>query len=278
MTGGDLAPSSTGEPECDARKLLVERLPSPGMRLGAFAVVGALAVIVLAVLPTAAWAAPVNGTVTTCANTSTCAFAFNTTAGTGWAKTGAGKISFQLPGEAKASYNLSYATYIARLTGTYTYWTVGNFLGTDVNTGYVVYGTTNTNFTITAHCSRGCSYTYTTDNGTIVFRFTRAEQTATAVSCTPSTINVAAKTNCTVTVTNLWNGSYVPTGKVHLTSPQTGAFANHGTCTLSSGKCSLSWHPFDNTGGYVGLLAKYGGSTTFYPSSGSTTVTVTGGG
>ncbi|MCI4332650.1 MAG: hypothetical protein L3K01_02805 [Thermoplasmata archaeon] len=223
-------------------------------------------------------AAPVNGTVTNCLNSAACTFTFNTSAGTGWANTTNGRMSFQLPGEAKASYNLSYSAYIEKLTGTYTYWTIGNFYGTDVNTGNVVYGTTNTNFTITAHCSRGCSYTYTTDNGTVVFKFTRAELTSTSVSCSPSSFYVAGKTTCTITVANLWNSSNVPTGKIHLSAPGLGTFTNHGTCNLTAGSCTLKWHPLDNTNGYVNIAAKYNGNFAFYPSTGSTTVTVNGGG
>jgi hypothetical protein len=239
---------------------------------------GLVGLLILAILPITGATAPVNGVVTTCSSTSSCTFIFNTSAGAGWAKTGSKLISFQLPGEAKTSYNLSYSTYTARLTGYYTFWTVGNFVGTDVNSGKVVYGTTNTNYTITAHCSRGCYYTYTTDNGTIVFHFTRAELTSTSVSCSPSSINVASKTTCTAKVTNLWNASNVPSGKIRLSSGGLGAFANHGSCTLAAGQCSLTWHPFDNTGGTVTISATFPGSSAFYKSNGSTTVGVTGGG
>jgi hypothetical protein len=235
--------------------------------------------ILVALVPVAGATAPVHGTVTTCKATSLCLFKFNTTAGTGWANTTNGKMSFQLPGEAKASYNLSYSTYIGSLIGTYTYWTVGNFYGTDVNTGWVVYGTTDTNFTITAHCSRGCYYTYTTDNGTIVFHFTHQELTSTSVSCNPSSIDVASKTNCTVTVTDLWNASHIPTGKVWFFSAGVGTFSNHHTCNLSAGQCSITWHPSDDTGGTVTISVIYGGvASAFYKTTGSTHVVVTGGG
>jgi hypothetical protein len=245
------------------------------MRIARLAWAGPVALLLLALLPVSGATAPVHGLVTACTSTGTCKFVFNTTAGTGWANTTSKGLSFQLPGEAKASYNLSYSTYIAKLTGTYTYWTVGNFLGTDVNTGKVVYGTTNTNFTITAHCQRGCWYTYTTDNGTIVFHFTQAELTSTSVSCTPSSITVPGKTTCTAKVTNLWNSSHVPTGKVHLSGGSLGAFANHGNCNLTAGQCSLAWHPFDNTVGYVAISANYyPGGPVFYRSSGSTTIVV----
>jgi len=188
----------------------------------------------------------------------------------------------KLPGESTTSTNLTYWTYIERLNGTHTYWTIGTFYGTDVNTGKVVYGTTDSNYTITCHGHSGrgggCTYTYTTDNGTIVFHFTNAELTSTAVSCTPSSIQVSSKTTCTVTVTNLWNSSKVPTGKVHLSTAGLGSFSNHGTCTLVSGKCSLTFHPSDNTGGAVTISATYAGSSAFYKSGGSTSVYVNGGG
>src|SRR5579863_2615323 len=131
------------------------------MRLARLAWMAPAALILLALIPMSGATAPVNGVVTTCSSSAVCSFTFNTSAGTGWATVGstAKTISFQLPGEAKASYNLTYSTYVGSLIGTYTYWTIGNFYGTDVNTGNVVYGTTDTNFTITAHCQRGCTYT-----------------------------------------------------------------------------------------------------------------------
>jgi hypothetical protein len=248
------------------------------MRILRLALIGSVGLLLLALLPVAGSAAPVHGQVTKCLSTATCSFVFNTTAGTGWATTTSTLMSFQLPGEAKASHNLSYGTYTARLTGTYTYWTIGNFVGTDVNTGKVVFGSTSTNFTITAHCHRGCSYNYTTDNGTIVFHFTHSELTSTSVSCTPSSIPVATKTTCTATVTDLWNSSNHPTGKVSLSSGGLGAFSTTtGSCTLKAGTCSLTWSPFDNTVGKVTISATYAGYSGFYKSSGSGSVTVTGG-
>jgi hypothetical protein len=252
------------------------------MRFSRLTWAGPLGLILIALIPAAGAMAPVNGTVTTCTSTSACAFVFNTSAGTGWATTTNKVISFQLPGEAKASYNVSYSTYIARLTGTYTYWTVGNFLGTDSNSGKVVFGTTNTNYTITCHGHSGrgggCTYTYTTDNGTIVFHFTQAEQTSTAVSCSPSGVTVPGQTTCTATVTNLWNASHVPTGKIHFSSQGLGSFASHGNCNLTAGACSLKWTPFDNTVGSVTISANfYARGTAFYKSSSSTVVGVING-
>ena len=238
--------------------------------------------LLVALVPVAGAATPLHGVVTTCSSRTSCQYVFNTSAGTGWAKTATTVISFQLPGEAKASTNVSYSTYIARLTGTYTYWTVGSFLGTDVNTGKVVYGTTNTNYTITCtgHSGRGggCTYTYTTDNGTIVVRFTQAEQTSLALSCSPTSINVAAKTTCTAKVTDLWNSSHIVTGKVHFSSGGLGSFSNNGSCSLTAGQCNLTFRPFDNTVGTVTITGSFLGNTEFYKSKGTATVSVTGGG
>jgi hypothetical protein len=191
-------------------------------------------------------------------------------------------LSLQLPGEAQASYNLTYSTHIGSLIGTYTYWTVGNFLGTDVNTGKVIYGTTDTNYTITCHGHSGrgggCTYTYTTDNGTITVRFTQAEQTSTTLSCSPTSIDIASSTTCTAKVTNLWNSSNTPTGKLHFSSSAGGKFSNMATCTLSStGSCTFTWHPSDNTCGSSTIAATYVGTLHYYKSGGSTVVGVTGG-
>jgi hypothetical protein len=253
------------------------------MRNRILALAAPIALVILALLPTAGATAPVHGTVVNCTTRTDCTFAFNTSAGTGWANASGSALAFQLPGEPLASHNLSYSTYIARLTGTYTYWTVGTFLGTDVNTGHVVYGTTNTNYTITCHGHSGrgggCTYTYTTDNGTIVFRLTSKELTSTSISCSPTSVNVGSHATCTVRVVDLWNASHIPTGHLRMTSPGTGSFSHRGSCYLSSaGSCTFTWHPADNDVGSIALYATYYGNTTFYPGTATATETVTGGG
>lgn len=236
-----------------------------------------------AVLHPATLPAPIQGTVTNCTSTVTCVYSFKTSAGSGWANsTGSStlteRMALQLPGEHLASYNLSYSTYIARLTGTYTYWTAGNFVGTDVNHGYVVYGTTNTNYTITCvgHSGRGggCSYKYTTDNGTIVVDFTRAEITSTSIACSPTSTSPGGKVSCTVTVTNGWNASKYPTGTVRISSGNTGSVSNKGACLLSSGSCTFTYVPADNTCGSVVLSATYPGTSAFYKSASSISISV----
>ncbi|HEV2450212.1 MAG TPA: hypothetical protein VGU43_07400 [Thermoplasmata archaeon] len=227
---------------------------------------------------------PVSGKVVICKSTVVCTYAFNTSKGTGWANvtasySGPALMALQLPGEKKASHNLTYTAYIAKLTGTYTYWTVGNFLGTDVNSGHVVYGTTNTNFTVTCHGHSGrgggCTYTYTTDNGTIVVHFTVAAITSTSVACSPTFTSPGAKVSCTVTVTNGWNASRYPTGKVTVSDGNTGSLSlTNSTCSLSKGKCSFTYHPADDTCGNVVIAASFVGSPTFYKSAGAETIQI----
>lgn len=224
---------------------------------------------------------PLHGLVTSCKSASVCAFSFNTSAGTGTASGSPPSMSLQLPGEGVVSTGLSYSTYIQKLTGTYTYWTVGNFAGTDANTGKIVYGTTNTNYTITCvgHSGRGggCGYQYKTDNGTIVVFFTNAEQTATSVSCTPSTLAAGNSTLCTVTVSDTANSSATPVGNVSLSQAygSTIGFANGGLCRLASGSCSVRYSAPDEQLGTVPITASYPGTPSFYASSGRTSVYVT---
>jgi hypothetical protein len=257
-------------------------LPAGSVHTRLLALWAPVALLGIMLIPATAATAPLHGTVVNCTTRTDCTFALHTGAGTGWANATGATLSFQLPGEALASYNLTYSTFIARLTGTYTYWTVGSFLGTDVNTGHVVYGTTNTNYTITCHGHSGrgggCTYTYTTDNGTIVFKLTNKEPTATSVVCSPTTLYSGSRASCTVTVVDLWNASHLPTGKVHLATPGLGSFSSAGTCYLTrAGNCTLTWHAGDNTLGTVTLSATYYGNTTFYKSTGSATEDVLGG-
>ncbi|HEV2318041.1 MAG TPA: hypothetical protein VGV89_10800 [Thermoplasmata archaeon] len=227
--------------------------------------------------------APVHGLVTNCTSTVDCTYAFNTSAGAGWAKStgftlNSERMAVQLPGELLASSNLSYSTYIAKLTGTYTYWTVGTFVGTDVNSGYVVLGTTNTNYTITCvgHSGRGggCTYIYTTDNGTIVVKFTHQELTSSSIVCSPTSFYVVQKTTCTVSVTNDWNASLLPTGTVRISDARLGSLSDKGACALVNGTCSFTFRPFDNTCGSVVIWATYPGASAFYRSLASTAVDV----
>jgi hypothetical protein len=260
------------------------------MRPLTLVMVGTVGLLLLAILPYAGATATASGAITTCSSNWSCDFVFSSWAGTGWANGTSGgylysgSLSLRLPGEATTSTNLTYWTHIQTVssnysTGNTTYWTIGTFVGTDWNTGKVVYGTTDSNYTATCHhVYRWCHYTYTTDNGMIIVQFTRAEPTSTTISCSPTTIAVAGKTSCTVTVLNLWNSSNYPTGKIHLSSTGGGSFSTKASCTLSStGTCTFTWHPADDTCGSSTLSATYGGTTFYYKSGGSTLIGVTGG-
>jgi hypothetical protein len=230
--------------------------------------------------------APLHGVVKSCSSASSCDFVFNASGVLGWANASPPSMSLRLPGEALTSTGLSYSTYTASLIGTYTYWTVGHFVGTDVNTGKVVYGWTNANYTITCygHSGRGggCTYTYTTDNGTIVVNFTQAEQTTTSATCAPSTIAPGSSSVCTATVNDTVNASTVPTGNVSFTGSfgSTAEFSNGGVCVLASGSCSVLYTAPDEQLGTVGVVATFAGTPSFYISAGRTSIYVssTGGG
>jgi hypothetical protein len=246
-----------------------------------------LVVALLALLPAAGATTPVTGTITSCSSNWACDFVFNTSVGHGWANGSStgyltpGTLSLKLPGESSTSTNLTYSTFIERLTGTYTYWTVGSFLGTDVNTGTVVFGTTDSNYTITCHGHSGrgggCTYTYTTDNGSVAVTLTSAEMTATTLACSPLTLT-SGKVTCTATVTNLWNSSNVPTGKLHISFPYGGKPTSKGVCTLSSsGSCKFSWTAGPNLCGAYTIVVTYSGSHAYYTSTASKAINLTDG-
>ncbi len=223
----------------------------------------------------------VQGVVTSCASASSCDFVFNVSGVLGWANASPPSMSLRLPGEALTSTGLSYSTYTASLTGTYTYWTVGNFVGTDVNTGKVVYGTTNTNSTITCygHSGRdgGCTYIYTTDNGTIVVHLTQADQTATTVACVPSTIAPGSATVCTATVNDTVNATSKPSGNVSFAGAygSTANFSSGGLCTLVAGSCSVTYTAPDDQLGTVPITATFLGTPSYYTSGGRSSIYVT---
>jgi hypothetical protein len=127
-----------------------------------------LAVLIFALLYTNAYASTqLTGTATTCTGLATCSYTISTNSGSGWAKTTASSISFQLPGELEATYWPAYSTQVISVTGT-TYNVTGTFSATDVNTSKIVSGSTNTIITVTKHCGyKGCTTKYTLVSGTI---------------------------------------------------------------------------------------------------------------
>lgn len=237
-------------------------------------VAAAFLLLVVSALPVASAApAPLQGSVRSCSNTYTCSYALNSSAGTGTATTTYNSISFRLPGETNTTRG-SYSIHGGSVNGS-VHWTVGTILATDVNTGKVVVGTTDTNISITVSCSRGCTTTYTLINGTITLQPTRADPTATSVSCTPSSFGAGHATVCTASVTDLSNSSAVPTGTVAFGAGLPGHWLNKlHTCTLVAGSCSVKFRAGDNSVGALRMTADYRGVTAFYLSAGTATVYV----
>lgn len=223
----------------------------------------------------------VDGTATSCTGLGACSYTITNGTGSGWATTSTAfgsVISFLLPGEQLATRNQPYSVHTVSVSGS-VYNEAGSFTATDANTGKIVSGTTNTQVTVTQHCSRtGCYYTYALVSGTITFNLTNVDGTVTTVTCNPSTFNAGGSTKCTATVTDKANPSKFPTGAVTLsTSPYSyGTFSNKGTCTLSSGSCSVQFTPFDNSVGNIPINAVYKGNSVYHISSASTVVVVLG--
>jgi hypothetical protein len=107
--------------------------------------------------------------------------------------------------------------------------------------------------------------------------------TATNVSCSPSTVVAEQSTTCTVTVTDTAGSDQTsPTGTVVFTSNGPGSFGSSGQCTLapasgSSASCSLTYTPSSTTANPVRtdtVSAKYGGAATHASSQGTADVSV----
>ena len=187
-------------------------------------------------------------------------------------------VKFQLPGEAKSTTSQPYTTNTLGQSGN-TYHVGGSFTAIDANTGKVVTGTTDDYIVRIQHCSRtGCYYTYSLTSGTIAFTLTNVDGTATSVACNPATFPAGGSTTCTVTVKDLANSGSFPPGSVAFAISTYGEYGTFTppSCALSSGSCSVSFRPSDNSVGTIGITASYPGDSSHYMSSGSTTVSVTG--
>ncbi|MDA4130741.1 MAG: hypothetical protein OK457_08215 [Thaumarchaeota archaeon] len=222
-------------------------------------------------------AANITGTAVSCSSTVACKYVVKTSTGSGSANTTAfGRISFKLPGEAKATLNQPYSDHATSVSG-YTYTMAGSFVAIDANTGKVVTGTTNTVVTVNVRCSRGCSYTYTLVRGSITFTPTNQDGTTTTVSCNPGSFQAGGSTLCTVKVTDVSVPSNIPTGTVSFSTSvgQFGTFSNGGTCTLSAGSCSVTFTPNEEQVGYMHIYVSYGGDVSDYVSTTSTLLSIT---
>jgi hypothetical protein len=219
----------------------------------------------------------ITGKATGCTSTVNCVYTIKTINGTGWATTTSGTISFQLPGELKSTSG-PYTSKVVSLTGYYLYHMAGSFTVTDANTEKIVTGTTNTFIQITAHCQRGCTYTTTLINGTITFNLTNKYGTSTTVTCSPSSVAFGGSSTCTATVNDTSFVGSIPTGTVAFTTSSTllGTLQPN-QCTLTSGSCSVKFHANLEYPGTATISGSYKGDSLHYKSSGSSSVTVTGG-
>jgi hypothetical protein len=242
-----------------------------------FVLIAVVVLLAVAILPTAS-AGPSHavGTATRCTSTVSCSYTINGSSGIGWAYTGYNSISFRLPGEGNATYGGAYSVHSIAVNGS-VYDMQGSFLVTDVNTGKIVTGATNTNISVTVYCHyKGCTYTYKLINGTIAFRATHFDATSTTFSCSPSSIKAQHSTSCTVTVKDLANSSVNPSGNVSMQTRIAGVghFANKGACTLSNGTCTLKFTTTDEFVGTATLYANYHGTPAYYKSQGTAFVYV----
>lgn len=96
-----------------------------------------LALVLLMLVPTAAYGSgSIKGKATKCTGTAACSYTISSSSGIGWASTTfafSGLISFQLPGESKATYNQPYSIQVVSVVGP-TYTVKGTFAPIDANT------------------------------------------------------------------------------------------------------------------------------------------------
>ena len=230
---------------------------------------------------------PDTSTATSCSSFYACKYTITTSKGTGSASTyyyfynyaANTEATYQLPGQAASTTSQPYETSVLGNTGN-TYHVGGSFIAIDANTNKVVDGTTDDYIIQTQHCGpHGCWYTYALSSGTIKFKLTSLDATTTSVACNPSTFPAGGSTRCKVTVADVANSKSFPTGSVSFSltiSGQAGTFTPP-TCKLSSGSCSVSFAPSDETVGTIDIAASYPGDTAHYLSAGSTQVYVSGG-
>ena len=203
---------------------------------------------------------------------------FNLTDGNaaGFVKFIGASVSFELPGETTTT-NTGYVGSITYTPHGSYYHVIGKFVATDASTGQVVKFATDVWIIATGHAGRGGGITYSLHNGTITYTLTGQDPTTTTVACNPSSFAAGHSTTCTVTVTDNTHSANLPTGTISFGTSYGayGTFSNGGTCTLSSGSCSVVFQTGQEFGGTIPIYATYAGDGTHYQSSGSTSLYVT---
>jgi hypothetical protein len=180
-----------------------------------------------------------------------------------------GTVYFRLPGEASVTIASGVYSGQAVLSGSSStagtlYHVTGTFSATDVNTGKVVTGSTDTVVGIKGHSGRGGGITFTLVTGQITLDPTNKYGTSIAINCAPQSFLLGMSTTCTATV----SGGSSPGGDVtFLQSGGTGSvsFPNPATCTLASGSCSLTL--VGTSPGNPVIQAAYSGDTNNLASS-----------
>jgi hypothetical protein len=95
-----------------------------------------------------------------------------------------------------------------------------------------------------------------------------ADNTSTAVSCSPASVTTGAQTTCTATVSDT-TAANTPTGTVDFSASPGGSI---NSCTLSAaGSCGVHFKPA--AGGDYTVSAAYAGTSSFQPSTGTTSLT-----
>jgi hypothetical protein len=237
-----------------------------------------VALVLVVTLPTVSASSATTGIAKQCtAGIAYCTYNITNANGSGWAFTTPTSISFPLPGESNYSYGGQYSAKVVNVSGKLDH-VKGSFVATDVNTGKILFGLTDTNITVVKHCSHtGCGYTYTLVNGSIVFHPTHFDGTLTALTCSPSTFQDGNSTKCTAKVSDLANSSNVVNGNVSFFTyvSYIGTFSHGGVCTLLKGSCSVQWTPADGESGPIHIYANYQGHYIYYKSQGNALVDVT---
>jgi hypothetical protein len=129
--------------------------------------------------------------------------------------------------------------------------------------------------TVTITASYGGDSDHLTSSGTFSLTVQK-RTTSTTVVCSPASVVINQASTCTVTVSDTGgSGSSTPTGTVTFTaSPSSGGAFSSGTCTLSSGSCSVTFTPNSAGVGTVTITGTYGGDSVHQGSSGTFSLTV----
>jgi hypothetical protein len=234
-----------------------------------------LGLVSLVVAPTASATTTITGTATSCSGLGACRFTLNGSAGSGWATTFGGSISFQLPGEVQATSYQPYA--ITWVVSGSLYQVTGTINALDATTGTIVTGSTSVTESKSTHCFRSCSVTWKLVSGSITIQQTTQRRSTTTLTCSPNIVYPGGASTCVVTLTDPGAvGASTPTGGVTFSqSPSgSGVFSPAASCTLASGTCSVTLTTSISALNGVAVTAAYAGDGVHIGSSASQTIVI----